>query len=162
MRNSEFKLLVENWRGFLNESSKSIGINKIFNKLEFLEEEGEFSGEKIVIYYEEDAEGFGMVSYGGYHESNYMGIGFGGRGLSGGIEFERSAEDDPYGFALGGYRISETHETTDGFGPLLYEIIIEKVSERGSFLMCDRGSVSNEARRVWDIICRGLMLKKFS
>ena len=143
MRRSEFKLLVENWRGFLNESA---GIENILKRLYYLENEGKLIGEKIEIYYDEDPEGFGIISYG-----DYTGNGFGGRGLSGSIEFERSAKDSPYGFALGGYSISETHKTTDGFGPLLYEIIIEKVSEKGSFLMCDRSSVSKEAKRVWDI-----------
>lgn len=148
MRNSEFKLLVENWRGFLNESA---GVDNIFKKLEYLEDEGEFSGENITIYYKEDSDGYGTVNYAGYHETNYKGIGFGGKGLSGSIEFERTDEDWPDGFALGGYRILQTHETTKGFGPLLYEIIIEKVSEKDSFLMSDRHEVTDDARRVWDI-----------
>ena len=156
MKRSDFKLLVESWRGFLNESeSEPIGIKNIFKRLDYLESECKLTGEKIEIKYDEDAEGFGIISY-----RDYTGSGFGGRGLSGSIEFEKSDKYSPYGFALGGYIISETHETTDGFGPLLYEIIIEKVSEKNSFLMCDRGSVSNEAKKVWDIYMSRLDVQK--
>ena len=144
MNRNEFKLLIEAWRGLLNES---VGIDNIFKKLEYLEEEGKRSGENIIIYCNEYSEGFGRVSYGEVYDERRN------KGLSGSIEFERPEAVRPYRFPspLGGFRIVQTHETTKGFGPLLYEIIIEKVSEKGSFLMCDRESVSNEARRVWDI-----------
>lgn len=151
MNRKEYKLLVEGWRGFLNES---VGLDNVLSKIDYLEEKAKRSGENIVIIYKEESEGYGgrsevcgKIEYSGYHAENS----FDGDVLSGSIEFESTEENWPEGFALGGYRILETYKTTKGFGPLLYEIIIEKVSEKDSFLMSDRHNVTAEARRVWDI-----------
>ena len=141
---TSFKLLFEGWRGFLNES---VGIDNILSKIKYLEEKARRSGENIVIIYKEESEGYGKIEYSGYHAENS----FDGDALNGSIEFESTEENWPEGFALGGYRITETYKTTKGFGPLLYEIIIEKVSEKDSFLMSDRHNVTDDARRVWDI-----------
>ena len=44
-----------------------------------------------------------------------------------------------------------SHSQADqGWGPLLYDLAIELATERAGGLISDRGSVSEEARAVWD------------
>ena len=39
---------------------------------------------------------------------------------------------------------------TSGYGPRLYDILMEAVTEKGAMLTSDRSSVSGDARRVWE------------
>ena len=56
-------------------------------------------------------------------------------------------EDDPP--CSGAYEIAWTSsEGAPGFGPMLYDVAMELAGKAG--LMCDRGSVSPEASRVWE------------
>lgn len=161
MRNSDFRLLVEGWRTWLNEVNdvddysghvstvnSSVGINNVMRKIKYLEGlyENGWLKEKIRIEYSMDAEwGEGEVKYVDVILSDV------GEKLTGEISFENTERDWPDGFALGGYRILQTYDVTKGFGPLLYEIIIEKATEEGKFLMSDRHEVSQSAKRVWDV-----------
>ena len=43
----------------------------------------------------------------------------------------------------------QSSNATQGFGPLLYDVAMEIVSQKGAGLMCDRNSVSPFAYNVW-------------
>jgi len=144
-KNSEYKVLFECWRRFLNENSQKptpSGMS-IINKIKILESYIQKCKSKsnLVIRYTEDSYNDCILNIEKHPDLN----------IQGSIEFEKTPEGWPLGYAHGGYRIRETHQTTKGFGPLLYEIIIEKVSELGSFLMSDRNTVSSDALNVWNV-----------
>jgi hypothetical protein len=50
---------------------------------------------------------------------------------------------------FGSFTVSNTHHTTTGWGPLLYEIAIEIASDIGGGLISDRYSVSDSAYNIW-------------
>ena len=53
------------------------------------------------------------------------------------------------GSCYGAYEVVWTNaEGAPGFGPMLYDIAMELAGDEG--LMCDRGTVSKEASRVWE------------
>ena len=68
--------------------------------------------------------------------------------VSGAIDFEREIK----GRELGDFFIFETFPITKGYGPLLYEILVEKATEEGVCLMSDPegDEVSDSAKSVWD------------
>lgn len=134
------RLIIE----FIKEAllKESVGAEKIMTQLRFLESLIEKRGNgKIEIKYVEDSYGDCVIKF----------IDHAKVGVNGMIEFEKTAEDWADGYALGGYRVRLTHPVTKGFGPLLYEIIIELASLRDSFLMSDRTKVSADALRVWNV-----------
>ena len=45
--------------------------------------------------------------------------------------------------------------TTEGFGPMLYDLAMEYATENGGGLIADRGTVSRDARKVWDFYLAG-------
>ena len=50
----------------------------------------------------------------------------------------------------GGAMMVSHSSATQGWGPLLYDLAMELATERAGGLIADRGSVSDEARAVWD------------
>ena len=140
----EYKIIYESWRNFICENIKPqpSGMS-IINKIKILEEKVKNckSGKNLVITYTEDSYNDCILNIEFHPDLDIQGM----------IEFEKTPEGWPIGYAYGGYRIRETHQTTKGFGPLLYEIIIEKVSELGSFLMSDRSTVKQAALNVWNV-----------
>lgn len=153
-KNSEYKILFESWRRFLNESDQKpspSGIS-IINKIKIIEDHIQKckSKRKLVIKYTEDSYNDCILEIEKHPDLN----------IQGSIEFEKTPEDWPLGYANGGYRIRITHPTTKGFGPILYEIIIEKVSELKSFLMSDRNTVSADALNVWNVYNNRSDIKK--
>ncbi len=67
-------------------------------------------------------------------------------GKIGRISVEKSHKTKNCG---GAFMVSNSR-AEQGWGPLLYDIAIELATEMGGGLMADRGSVSGEARAVWD------------
>ena len=63
--------------------------------------------------------------------------------------YHASDEGSETGPCSGAYVIQYTSSTTQGWGPLLYDVALEWASERGGGLTADRNSVSNSARSVW-------------
>ena len=55
-----------------------------------------------------------------------------------------------YNPCLGAWSIEQTSPTTNGWGPLLYDIAIEVATQEAGGLMSDRNEVSDAARAVWD------------
>ena len=168
---NDIKLMVETWRNLLLEQNKPFysefedkehaahvyssynryhDINdSIFNIIEKLE--------KIVHdarIYRHDDELCGRIIIADSNIDEYE-IWYDFEGLNddiyGKIEFKKINDDHEEGNALGTYKIIHTHNTTKGFGPLLYEIIVEWVSSKKSMLCCDRHDVSLLAQNVWKI-----------
>lgn len=133
MNYKEYRKLVEGWRVALNENLEVACVNRILRMIEDLEEISR-SGSSVKIIYDLDGN-YGRVEYN--VENNVV---------SGAIDFEREVT----GRVPGNFFIFETFPVSKGFGPLLYEILIEKASEEGVCLMSDRGEVSDDARSVWD------------
>ena len=52
------------------------------------------------------------------------------------------------GNSLGAWEVSSS-EAKSGWGPLLYDIVMETVTSLGAGLTCDRYSVSDDAYRIW-------------
>jgi len=74
---------------------------------------------------------------------------------------EDKAESVPYGFIVfgvpkkkgecsGALVVSYVSETTDGWGPLLYDLAMEYATQQGGGLASDRGTVSSTAQAVWN------------
>lgn len=149
-------LLIDGWRNYINEGNWGVApsVDKIFSKIKILEE----------LYREREIEDKVVIKY-FFSEDEYSEVGFGndpplrididGRRnfvfLEGDIHFDKTDVDWVDGYAWGGFRVIETHDVTKGFGPLLYEILIEKATEAGTFLMSDRHNVSDDALRVWNV-----------
>ncbi len=50
-----------------------------------------------------------------------------------------------------GFTVDTTIDTTSGYGPLLYDLLIEHISKKSGFLSPDPRGVSNDAYQVWSI-----------
>jgi hypothetical protein len=134
MNRKETELLVENWRNILRENKRPISVDSILNIVTNLENISKASGEVVKILY--DLSGaYGRIEY-----SVFDGV------VSGAIDFEREIK----GRGFGDFFIFETFPVTKGYGPLLYEILVEKATEANVCLMSDRDEVSDSARIVWD------------
>lgn len=152
-KDNSFRVLIEGWRNYIQEGASEVGpgIEKIFGRIKNLErlyQEG-FIDSKVVIKYVFESDGWGELGF--LETSDPILIDDVGSVLKGEISFETTEEDWPDGFALGGFRILETLPTTKGYGPLLYEILIEKATEEGTFLMSDRHNVTDAAKNVWNV-----------
>ncbi len=63
--------------------------------------------------------------------------------------YHASDEGSETGPCADAYVIQYTSSTTQGWGPLLYDLALEWASEMGGGLTADRNSVSGPARSVW-------------
>jgi len=131
------KLLLENWREYLNEGMKKpadipdgvyVGIIQ--------------DGPEHVHFYYADENGTETDPYGE---------------LTGMVSIRRSTERkgtwggkvQKDGECLGAWILAGS-EASEGWGPLLYDVAIEWASMNGKGLTPDRYTVSQEARAVWD------------
>lgn len=155
-KNNKFRELINEWRNYLNEAEFNFNlapsIEKIFRQIHILENlyKDGWSENKVVIKYVFDNDGYGEIGFASeppIQINDYGNDIF----LKGDIYFEKTDVDWVDGFAWGGFRVIETLHTTKGYGPLLYEILIEKATEAGTFLMSDRHNVSDNALRVWNV-----------
>lgn len=143
------KILLEKVIRRIISESKSFSVDKIFEKIHELENVYEETGRKCrIIYTAEFYDGIydGML---GYDHTN--GFEVNGEQIKGTIQFESTDEEWLEGYGLGSFRIREVSDTTKGFGPLLYEILLEKACEHDSYLISDRHTVSDSAKRVWQV-----------
>jgi hypothetical protein len=62
----------------------------------------------------------------------------------------RPARDSQDGPCAAAWPIAVTLDTRSGWGPLLYDLAIERATELGGGLTSDRTSVSSDAHGVWD------------
>jgi hypothetical protein len=134
MNRKDTRLLVENWREVLKENKKLATVDSILKIILNLENISKTSGKAVKIIYDLDG-AYGRVEYNVFNDV-----------VSGAIDFERVSK----GKALGDFFIFETFSVTKGYGPLLYEILVEKATEESACLMSDRGEVSDSAKIVWD------------
>jgi len=122
------KLLLENWRQYLNEGAKTVDDLP--------------DGVEIVVY---------KTRGGNYVTIEYAEVGGGNRGFSsenspirGDIHITKMSEPlCGEAWKVAGSRAEE------GWGPLLYDLAIEWASKFGGGLIPDRISVSKDARKVW-------------
>jgi len=146
--------LIGGWRNYINEGNWGVApsVDKIFSKIKILEDlyrEGEIKDKVVIKYFFSEAE----YSEVGFGDDPPTRIDMNGASeiLTGDIHFDKTDVDWVDGYAWGGFRVIETYDVTKGFGPLLYEILIEKATEAGTFLMSDRHNVSDDALRVWNV-----------
>ncbi len=147
------KLLMENWRKFLNEGIDS-RIKSQLDKVFAIDENGLKAG--VVIT---DDNTFGIAFRycfikpdGSWFEiepddaEKYVGRKIVQTGIPYGEVQIRKATFQ--GSCLDGFEVFGSGATR-GFGPLLYEVALEYASQKGGGLMADRNSVSKYALNVW-------------
>lgn len=147
------KLIMENWRKFLNEGMDS-RIKSQLDKILAIDKNGLKAG--VVIT---DKNSFGIsVKYcfikpdGSWFEIEYddSEVFRGGEVVQTGIPHGEVMirKEDVNGNCLGAFEVFSS-DATRGFGPLLYEVALEYASQKGGGLMSDRNSVSDYAEYVW-------------
>ena len=72
-----------------------------------------------------------------------------GKGLHGRMIITRDVSHNDSGKCGGAMKVAISN-VADGWGPLLYDVAIEYATIHANGLIADRGSVSAEARNVWD------------
>jgi|TARA_R110000782_G_scaffold183068_1_gene273295 hypothetical protein len=131
------KLLLENWREYLNEGMKSPADIPDYAYVAI-----EVTGEGFVDFYYADKEG---------NEAHHYPTGL--------ITIRQPTERKGTAFTGGkvqkdgtcsGAWILAGSEASRGWGPLLYDVAIEWASINGKGLTPDRHTVSAQARAVWD------------
>ena len=136
------KLLMENWRQYLNE-----GIDpRIQKRLEMLLTVPDLG---VAVFGTDPAQITYVRIYDA--ESNDWATSRRGNewGHPSGKVSIRKTEQRYEGSCYDGWVI-ETSAAQDGWGPLLYEVALEWASQNGGGLASDRGIVSGDARGVWD------------
>lgn len=68
----------------------------------------------------------------------------------GSMSSREATDESPSGPCLGAYIVRTTYPTTQGWGPLLYDVSMELATQLGGGLAPDRSAVSRDAARVWD------------
>jgi hypothetical protein len=147
MNRKEYKLLVEGWKGYLNEIASDIsGVTKIKSFVDRIVALREETGKDIKIrarlngtVLEVNLLNYSVLRMNGvfYQKAWLNHLGTVDRNV------KVNGERDPY--------VIKYSDVGGGFGPLLYEIGLEIVScNLDGALMSDRSEVSEEAERVWD------------
>ena len=134
-KKSELKLIVEAWRNFLNESS----INRVYTAIQTLYFNSSKYEEKSYIT---------LSDMGNYIHINYNFV----EGIEGEINCDDLANFSSDRFSSEDRTIWQVSysETDESWGPLLYEICIEYISDvKNGALMADRKQVSPYAEPVW-------------
>ena len=136
------KLIMENWRQYLNE-----GIDpRIQKRLEMLLTVPDLG---VAVFGTDPAQITYVRIYDA--ESNDWATSRRGNewGHPSGKVSIRKTEQAHEGSCYDGWVI-ETSAAKDGWGPLLYEVALEWASQNGGGLASDRAIVSGDARAVWD------------
>ena len=138
------KLLIENFRKFLNESVNP-KIKQIADGLP----------DDVVILARKLSTGFRFI----YVDKTFNKPLTPESPVWGRVDITNNYKDGG-GECLDGWIIL-TSKTAKGWGPLLYEVALEWSSKNGSGLMSDRTVVSKDAEKIWDIYMqRGDVEKK--
>lgn len=152
MNRKEYKLMVEGWQGYLNEIAVNIsGINKIKGMVDNLYQIRQGSGRDIKIVVGMKGKDLVIKLVNLDSNSNTNNVLF-RRVLDN--DFKLTEDDvnvkDDLGNKRDAWQVMWS-EAAGGYGPLLYEIGIEVIScDLNGAVMSDRGSVSDDARKVWD------------
>ena len=120
------KLLLENWRRFLNEAA--VGINNLPARTVVVIDERGYSAE---IYYSE-------IGNMGNTDTYPYGM----------IRIERTS-NKPEEDCDGAWKVASV-KADSGWGPMLYDIAIEWATQNANGLIADRTAVEDEAKNVWD------------
>ena len=145
------KLIMENWRKFLNEGMDS-RIKSQLDKLVAIKAgpEGELRVGVVLIDYKWSVSvQFCFIKPDGSWfeiEPDDSGEFRGGKDIPLGAVM--IAKEDENGNCLEAFEVVSS-TVTRGFGPLLYEVALEYASQKGGGLMADRESVSDYAMAVW-------------
>ena len=140
MKKNELKELIYVWKSFINEEKQeSFFLDKLYNKIKSLGKEAiiTFSKDNIMIH-GENIDGLplqGKIVFKELYDKNN----------------NRIIVKDKEGKIREGFAVDTTVDTTSGYGPLLYDILIEHISEKSGFLSPDPNGVSNDAYQVWNI-----------
>ena len=141
MKNANFKSLLKEWSAFLLNESSAERVKQMIDHLEKF-------GSKIIIS-EKDENSITIeykltsdrLLHGSINCRSSKGVGLDAAETKG----IGQGEVNPTWY------VTLTRATTDGMGPLLYEVLIEYISSRkNAALKPDFGSVSDEARSVWE------------
>jgi len=134
------KLILENWRRYLNEGIDPRIQKQIDNMMQF---------RNFGITIKRTSSKTVEVRYGqlsGKWAKHGMSVP-GSKQPTGVVTIEK-VKPKVDGECLGGWVVSLSR-ATDGWGPLLYEVAIEWASQNGGGLMADRDTVSDDAAAVW-------------
>lgn len=123
------KLILENWRRYLNEGIDPRIQKQIDNLLAIPEA------------------AVAIVNQGKYVDIQYTGVGTTGTHPKGKVSINKAIPSID-GSCFDGWVISVT-KADKGWGPLLYEVAIEWASQNGGGLTPDRNVVSADAEAVW-------------
>ena len=145
MKNKEFKSILNEWNTYLINESTSERVKRMIDELSNLNAKiiiKEKDKDSIVIKYNRNDPFDSSTSlYGSIDCKSSKGIGLGKADTKGIGQGEVNST----------WYVTLTSRTTDGMGPLLYEVLIEYISSRkNAALKPDAGSVSDEARAVWE------------
>ena len=178
MNNKNFKMLIKEWKNFLNESEedKPVSIEKIYKQINKLEEINFNSNLEYKIKIQKENINKYNIGYVSKEKSMFSNVNLYLNSkekkqhelapqLYGCIEIMSSKAklaseyDNPDVEAPGKAKdevnstwyITKTHDTKKGMGPLLYEVVIEFVSNKlNAGIKPDAALVSGEAIKVWE------------
>lgn len=188
MNNKNFKIMLKEWKNFLSESDENVGITNIHKQVHMLEKINKdnigldfkikiekLNSEKYSIgYFNKEKNMHALVNH---HlnskiknKPNISPQLYGCIDIISSKEMLMSDYDNPElevpGKALGEdnstWYIRKTHQTKRGMGPLLYEVVIEFVSnDLNACIKPDPSSVSDAAISVWEkYLKRGDVISK--
>lgn len=142
------KLIMENWRKFLNEGIDSRIQKQLDMVLQLpdvgiaISSDGSFGKSiRYVLIEDAETEQYSELTYNDAigDKKNYP---------HGAVDIMETTESEE-GPCFGGWTVIGS-EAAKGWGPLLYEVAIEYSSQNGGGLTSDRYSVSKDAQAVWD------------
>jgi len=142
MKKSNFKLLLEGWKNYLNEGEEKNIYNQIVKAKSILK-----NNEKLQIkIYQDSDDYFELKSHIVDDKNNIVDeVAF--------IEFEKlhvKKVTDVQGVIRDCFIIHETNYVNYNLGPLIYDILIEFASKNNALLVSDRYEVSKDAKVLWN------------
>jgi hypothetical protein len=140
------KLLMEQWRTYLNEGMKTP--NDIAAAEEDWFKKNPDMLKEVSVHIFRDGNEVYFV-YAHNDEPAWVQATFALPELPAGYVAIRNAESRNYGPCLKGWSVSAS-EASGGWGPLLYDVAMEWTTKNAGGLMADRNTVSKDAYAVWD------------
>ena len=142
MKKSNFKLILEGWKNYLNEGEEKNIYNQIVKAKSLLK-----NNEKLQIKIYQDSDGyFELKSHIVDDKNNIVDeVAF--------IQFEKlhvKKVTDVQGVIRDCFIIFETKHVNYNLGPLMYDILIEFASKNNALLISDRFEVSKDAKVLWN------------
>tara|TARA_R100001443_G_scaffold116069_1_gene135492 strand:+ start:100 stop:699 length:600 start_codon:yes stop_codon:yes gene_type:complete len=147
------KLLMENWREYLNEGTEAKWINKMEEYPDLIVASTK-AGSGYTIFYttEQILEELGAKASGmkGHGMMRKLGLPYGSIELdkSSGANLPKSMGGGAYGGCSDAFHVGIVNSLS-GWGPLLYDVAMEIATQEGAGLIPDRQKVSGDAGKVW-------------